>query len=203
MKANPKLKTTFQALDIKNLGDLFNSVTNLFFTNEEFIRIIKSAAPQLCAALNLPNLTSGKVRRTFTILSDLVGQIPPAIKTIMIQGDTEYIENEIVAFTETYLDGSSEVLYGKYSRTQNTLETLRIDSSGYYEPVGVPHDTSTWDDNFFKSRQRPIAEGLGECNHAWVRNVVVLEAEVLERPHRPIGDCMEKQYQHGIADGFT
>ena len=96
VKANPKLKTTFQALDIKNLGDLFNSVTNLFFTNEEFIRIIKSAAPQLCAALNLPNLTSGKVRRTSTILSDLVGQIPPAIKTIMIQGDTEYNENEIV-----------------------------------------------------------------------------------------------------------
>ena len=145
VKANPKLKTTFQALDIKNLGDLFNSVTNLFFTNEEFIRIIKSAAPQLCAALNLANLTSGKVRRTSTILSDLVGQIPTAIKTIMIQGDTEYNENEIVAFTESYLDGSSEVLYGKYSRTQNTLETLRVDSSGYYEPVGVPHDTSTWD----------------------------------------------------------
>ena len=28
VKANPKLKTTFQALDIKTLGDLFNSVTN-------------------------------------------------------------------------------------------------------------------------------------------------------------------------------
>ena len=122
-------------------------MTNLFFTNEEFNRIIKSAAPQLCSALNLPKLTSDKVRRTSTILSDLVGQIPQAIKAIMIQGqgDIEYTDNEIVAFTETYLDGSSEVLYGKYSRTHNTLDTLRVDSSGYYEPVGVPHDTSTWD----------------------------------------------------------
>ena len=33
VKANLKLKTTFQALDIKNLGDLFNSAINLFFTS--------------------------------------------------------------------------------------------------------------------------------------------------------------------------
>jgi hypothetical protein len=86
VKANPQLKTTFHALDIKPLGDLFNSVTNLFFTNEEFTRMIKGAASQLCSTLNLPKFTGNKVRRTSAILSDLVDRIPPAIKAIMRLG---------------------------------------------------------------------------------------------------------------------
>ena len=42
---------------------------------------------------------------------------------------------------------SRSILYGIYAKSNNTLQTLRVDSSGYYEPVGDPYDTSDWDIN--------------------------------------------------------
>ena len=132
-------------MDIKTLGDLFNKESNNFFAPDEFTRIVKNSTQQLCSALSLPKLTNDKIRRTTLHLTDTVAQIPQEIKNIMLNGDTDYKENEILAFTESYTDGSVEVHYGRYHKNKNTLDTLRVDSSGYYEPVGEPYDTTDWE----------------------------------------------------------
>ena len=43
-----------------------------------------------------------------------------------------------------------------------------------------------------KRPHRPIADRVGECDHAWVGNMVVLEVEEGQQPQRPDEDLVVK-----------
>ena len=140
-----RYEKALQGMGITTFGDLFDHGAGQFMTTADFKNIARNNRQSMAASLDLRHVSASRINSAAAACTKAVNAIPDAIANMMISGDSAVKDNEIVAFTETYADGTTENLYGYYR--SNKLDTLRVDSSGYYEPVGTPYDTTTWDIN--------------------------------------------------------
>ena len=137
-------------MGISTLGNLINSNTNQAFTYNDFIQISKGRFPNKSSSFHRTRGKEGV---------KIINAIPHEALTALTLNPKPFKEGEIVSF-ESDNEGPC---YGIIYPSNNTIQQVRVDDSGFFTEVGTPYDTSQWEEKDWKGYSE-INPNSGETN---------------------------------------
>ena len=123
-KFKSRLSEVWTHPDFSKLGSLVDPGTNKFYTNAQVVAL---------AEIHFPGKSQGQRRYIAAAARKIQEAMGSDLRGMLTQGRTQIDSGEIVTFSDD--DGVPQ--YGK--RRGNELWVLRVDDSGYSEPVSEPY----------------------------------------------------------------
>ena len=91
----------------------------------------------------------------------IVEQMPADIRNSLLTTPPPLKEGEIVIW-ESDSDG---IAFGIIHPSSNSIQMIRVDESGYFEPIGTPTSTEDWDE---QDAQATVVGVQPLCKHVFI-----------------------------------